>query len=290
MQSLLSLKCFLLLCATELTLFISNASMSHGRYILPSHTVLSSDGIEQVTLTASISNDQFHPDLPLGDSGHGKTPEPLVGLFKLLQSTATLPAGDTVSGPAWQAFARFSVADQLLETNGTYRVRLTQPPTPMTTFVDAEGNPNRRFGPQPKLPEGAKNIVRRMITSHTETYISKGEPTFDALQPSGQGIELSGNSHPNDLFVGEAADFTLTLAGKPLTQAAEIHLVRGGTRHRNQREEQAIKTDTTGQFSLTFTEPGFYHLEAEITQPGSNNPDVDMEHYSLYITLEVFPQ
>lgn len=241
-------------------------------------------------MTASISNDQFHPDKPLGDNGHGTVPEDLKKMFSLLQSSVILPDGQIKPGPTWQAYGRFSAADQLIDQDGTYKIVLAQPATTMTTFKHADGNPGRIFGPSPVLPENTTDVVRRVITSRVETFISKNTPTPVSLLAGEKGIVLGGDSHPNDLFAGETGSFALTFNGQPLEQAAEVHIVAGGTRHRNQRNEIKITTSSQGEFEASFPEAGFYLLEVEVSLPGEKNSAVDMYHHSLYVTLEVFPQ
>ena len=241
-------------------------------------------------MTASISNDLFHPDMPLGDNSKGVIPKGFEPLFKSLQSILVLPDGKQVAGPSWQSFSRFSVADQLVNQDGTYRIILKQPKTLMTTYHDAEGTPGRQFGPNPALPEGATKVNRLALFSSVETYISKNQPTETSLKPLGKGLELNGDSHPNDLFEGETVSFSLSYNGKPLTQPVEIQLIPEDTRHRNQRDTIHIQTDNQGQFDVSFKEAGFYLLEAELAIPAEDATTIDTSLHSLYVTLEVFPE
>jgi len=275
---------------TLTALFSSSFCSAHSRYILPSHTLLSSNKSESVSMTASISNDLFHPDMPLGDNGKGVVPEGFQPLFNSLQSILVLPNGKQVAGPSWQSFSRFSVADQLVGQDGTYRIILKQPKTLMTTYRDQEGIPGRQFGPNPTLPKNATHINRLAIHSSVETYISKNEPTGAPFTPLGKGLELNGDSHPNDLFVGEPVTFSLTYNGKPLTESIEIQLIPEDTRHRNQREIIQVHTDVKGYFKVSFKEAGFYLLEAELAIPADDQSDIDQSIYTLYVTLEVFPE
>ena len=283
------------LCATATTLLALAGltipgALAHDRYLLPTHTVLSKQGAETISLTASISNDLFHPDMPLGDNGRGTTPPELIPLFKALESVVVLPDGSTEQGPSWQAFSRLSVADFPVQSDGTYRIMLRQPDTPMTTFTKPDGTHGRIFGPNPKLPEGTQEIVRHTVSSRVETYITKNAPTRAALKPQGAGIELAGDSHPNDLFSGETAAFALLYNGQPLKQPATVRVIQGGTRHRNQRQAIEKTTNANGEFEILFPNAGFYHLSAEISEKAPDNPAVDVHHHSLFVTLEVFPE
>ena len=271
------------------SLLLSLEVMAHERFILPSHTMLSGDKAQSVSFISSISNAIFHADKPLGDNGKGIVPEDLAPLFKQLRPIVIGPDGvsDTMS---WQAYSRFSAADTSLQLAGTYRIALVQSDVPMTTFIKSDGNKGRFFGSQGKVPEGASNIVRRTTASRVETYVSFNEPNNAALKSTGEGLELAGETHPNDLFVDEVINFQLTYQGKSLTKATRVKVVQGATRHRNQRDEHLIETDPQGNFSLTLTKAGFYLLSADIDVKGKDGSGFDIHHYSLYATLEVFPQ
>lgn len=276
---------------------VSQQSFAHGRYVLPSHTVLSGDGAAQVSLTASISNDVFNADRPLGNNTlepKGAKSQDFGGLkkmFEMLNYQLIDPEGK-LHTITWQAYRRFSVADISLPVSGTYRVTTHQPTTYMTLFKYADGSPGRIFGKQAKLPEGASNSVRRTYESRTESFISYNQPNDNAIKPLGKGLELSSDSsHPNDLFVGEVVNFQLYLNGKPLAEKAEITLTKEGTRYRNQRDSKIIHTAAhSGKFQLEFDQPGLYLLEANADIPGLESSVVDIHGYSLYVTLEVFPE
>ncbi|MFW2374641.1 MAG: DUF4198 domain-containing protein [Gammaproteobacteria bacterium] len=278
-------------CAGLLLLFLfSNTAASHGRFILPTHTVLSGKDPKAVSLIASISNDIFHPDTPLGDNGKGVVPTPLRGLFKQLQAYVIGPDGQKYDNISWQAHERMSVADYTLADDGTYRIVLQQSPTAMTTFNNKDGTPGRAFGNTPVIPEGVTKLTRRMVSSRVEAFISKNAPNRKAMDTTGVGLELIAENHFNDLFVNEPISMTLLLDGKSLQQGSRVYLLRSGTRHRNQREEQIFETDNQGNFEFTIRQPGFYLLETEVDIPGSQDTGIDFYHHSLYITLEVFPE
>ena len=278
----------ILSCVTTLLLFSVSAS-AHERFILPSHTVLSGDKAQSISFIASISNAIFHADRPLGNNDKGIDVPALAPLFQQLSSVVIDPNGIS-NDMSWQAFSRLSVADVQLEKSGTYRIALVQPNVAMTTFKKADGSHGRFFGNKGEIPMGASNVVRRTTSSRVESYVSFNEPNSVALKPTGQGLELSGSSHPNDLFAGETIEFELTYQGKPLGKAIEVKIVKGATRHRNQRDEQLINTDKQGKFSFTLPQAGFYLLSANLDVKGKEGSNIDIHHFGLYATLEVFPQ
>lgn len=273
------------------SVFIPLKSSAHERYIQPTHTVLSGELPQSVTLMASISNDMFHPDRPLGNNEKGIEVGPLKRLFSMLNTEVTGPNGKIIAHPSWQAFQRLSVVDLTLNTSGTYRVSMIQEPVRMTTFSLPDGSHARRFGPNPELPKGATHITRRSTESRVETVITANEPSRAALQVTGKGLELIGESHPNDLFAGEPAQFALRLNGKKVDpNTIELSITRGGTRHRNNREETQLTVNSDGQFTFTPSASGYYFLQATATLQVPQPADIDVKHVSLMMTFEVFPE
>lgn len=271
-------------------LLLVGALQAHDRFIVPSHTLLSGEKATSVTLTASISNDIFHPDRPLGDNGRGQVPESLQGYFKRMKTVVVQPDGATDSAFSLQAFQRFSAGDLRLAQDGTYRISLVHESSPMVTFTKADGSFGRAFGKDAAVPAGATNVVRKATASRVETFVTRNAPNTRALQPTGQGLELGGTSHPNDLFVQEPISFQLFLHGKPPGKPVAVTLVRGGTRHRNQRHKIEVETDAEGRFQVVFPEAGFYLLQAEIMVPGSAESGLQEAWDSLFVSLEVFPE
>jgi len=276
-----------------LALCFGVTTFAHDRFILPSHTILSGDPTEtvpSVTLTASISNDIFHPDKPLGDDGTGELNPFLKQLFDNMQYLVVHPDGRVETGMKWNAFGRMSIADLTLKTEGTYRIIQRQGETFLTMFTNAEGHKDRRFGASPNLPEGATHIKKVTFEMNVVCFISLNSPNKKALMPIGKGLELGGPSHPNDLFVGENNSFQLTLDGKTLSEPASVVLIPGGTRHRNDRNRLELQTQPDGRFNVTLKKSGFYLLHAEVSREPEKPSKFSSQSYSLFATLEVFPE
>lgn len=283
----LPLKLIQVLCLCGL--FFANSAYTHGRYLVPSHTVLSGADGQTITLYSSISNDIFHPDRPLGNNEKGIKNSDLNDLFKVLKTITVTPDNSKIIN-SWQAFSRYSVTDLVLDKEGTYNVLIAQPQMLMTTYLDKKGNPGRQFGPKPKIPEGATKINRITTHSNTQAFITLNKPTFSAIKPIGKGLELKFDTHPNDLFKNEEASFQLYINGKPIKKSVEVQFIREGTRHRNNREPMMIKTDENGKFNVAFEQAGLYMLEATYMVKGSQGLGVSAQYYGLYATLEVFAE
>ncbi|WP_445777167.1 DUF4198 domain-containing protein [Shewanella sp.] len=275
---------------TAISMLMVSSATAHERYILPSHTLLSGDQPQTVTVNASISNAIFHPDQPLGDSGSGRDVGEFKEYFANFDYAVIKPDGQMTTDTQWTAFSRMSVADVTLTDPGTYRIGIVQPDIFMTTFINSDGQPERIWGPSPNIPDGAKNVVRRTTAARVETFVTLNNATQAALKPTGTGIEALSITHPNDLFANEPAQFMLYFNGKPLTENVDVKLIQAGTRHRNDREEKQLIVAKDGAVNFTPTQAGFYLLIAETHIDKPQQQDVDVKHYSLYLTLEVFPE
>jgi uncharacterized GH25 family protein len=264
-------------------------SFAHDRYILPPYTVVPEDGPRQITLRAGITEEPFQPELPLGSNEKGIASPDLEKLFENMQATVMKPNGDT-EPLSWQAFAMESVADLGLTDQGTYRVAMVQRPTMMTTFKYADGKGARYFGPEPRIPADATEVVKRMLTSRTESYLTLVEPDSTVLRPSGKGLEIFWKTHPNNLYTGEQVQFTLLHNGEPVAAGVDVTLTRKGIRHHDQREDIVLTTNAEGSCNLTFKIPGFYHLQVKLAVDGEPGSGILKHHNSLFVTLEVFTE
>ncbi len=284
----------LLISATAfLAMLVSLNVFSHSRWIIPSHTILSGDTAEYVSLDFSISNDIFHPDLPLGGDILVKPNEPNPSLLSTAKLKITYPDGSVFDDSPLVNLGRKSSSAVQLMQSGTYRFNVEQAPVLITTFKNADGSPNRRFGSlksaKASAPEGAKSFSTMKVHNWIETFVTRNQLNDNALSPRKKGLALVYQTHPNENFANESANFQLLLDGKPVTEALALRLTRGGTRFRNQRHVIEPRLDEQGRFSVEWPEGGFYLLEAEVERE-SEELDIAVDVYALYVTLEVNPE
>ena len=285
--------------ALALAVCLPLSAQAHRAWMLPSSTVLSGED-PWVTVDAAVSNDLFYFEhVPLQIEGVGKplqlAPRPAP------QGEAASGAGASGAGtPASQPPMR-RPANVLLITapdgsrlepqNGatgryrsTFDVHLTQKGTYKLAIASdnliaiwKENGENRRW--MGKLDDLAANVPAkaeglRVIQGNNrmETFVTSGKPTDGVFQPTNKGLELVPVTHPNDLFAGEAAEFTFLLDGKPAAHV-EVSVVPGGNRYRDQTGDFAVKTDAAGKASITWPAPGMYWIEAEYrSQDGVAKP------------------
>jgi uncharacterized GH25 family protein len=274
---------------------------AHGQLIVPSHTIVSGDKPEAVTLSYSVTNDVFHADrafagvsldtlvaLQAGEISVEQAFKP-EGRFGSINLEVVAPNGDIITRP-FVNFGRASVSSALLDKNGTYIIGVAGPARKMTTYKDVAGKTRRHRGPlsTAKLPDGATDV--REITGLTtvQTYVTRNDISQKTLQPKNKGLEIVWGTHPNELFVGESTQLTVLLDGKKVKKGTELKLTRGGTRWRNDRDIRTFATDKKGRITVDWDHAGLWLLEMSVESKGKNKRNIT--RHQAYITLEVNPE
>lgn len=295
----------------------SSVVFAHSRWVVPSHTILSADRAEEISLDFSISNDIFHPDMSYGGGGieaasssNSKKPATTNSsgsqkaaasvrksyMQQLIDSTrlqVTYPSAKQDASLPFVNLGRKSSAVFALREEGTYRFRVTQNPVLITTYKNADGSPGREFGgleqARALLPENVQGVRVIKIQSRVETFVTRKDISAKSLVLENDGLELVFSGHPNELFSGEQASLRLMLNGKPVQQGVKVRLTQGGTRYRNLRKTQEWLTDKDGGVGVTWPAAGMYLLEADLEVPSSQQ-GIDLEVFALYLTLEINPE
>lgn len=239
----------------------------------PSATVLS--GAEAwATVDAAVSNDLFVFEF---------NPLRLDGL------TVTGPDGTPVNieNPATGRLR--STFDLHLTKPGTYRA--SEAGEFLFASYTLYGQQKRWRGRAEELeravPKEATDVRLTQAQNRTETFLTLGKPNTEALRPTGKGLELRPETHPNNLVAGEVARFALLLDGAPASNV-DVEIVRGGGRYRNKVGEIKLKTGPDGVFSVTWPEAGLYWLGAEVQDDKATIPKA--RRRAVYnATLEVLP-
>lgn len=250
------------------------ASFAHDVWLEPSATVLSGDEAV-ITVDAGSGNDKFiynHRPLSLDNLA------------------ITSPTGKAVEAENEFKGKLRSGFDVSLTDDGTYRIALV---TDGGIFARwKEGDDNKRwFGKAEdaakEIPKDAKDLIVRERVQRIETFVTKGNPS--ELEPVKKGLALSGETHPNDLYAGETAQFVLTLDGQP-AKGLEVEIVRDGSRYRDAVEQITVKTDDQGRFEVKWPQAGLYWLHADLRDDKTTTPVASERAVAYVATLEVLPQ
>lgn len=256
-----------------IALIAPTCAMAHDAWIVPSATVLSGDEA-WITVDAAVGNDKFyfnHRGLPL------------TGLDIRSPDGKVVEAQNPYSGHLRSAF------DLRLTEAGTYRIALIR--KGVSAQWKEEGKPKRWFGTAADaaahIPAQAVDLKIQERNSRIETFATKGEPT--PLTPVQDGIALTADGHPNDLFAGEPAGFTVTIDGQPAA-GIPVEIVPEGSRYRDALGAIALTTDQNGRFSIDWPKAGRYWLSVESKDEKTSVPRASARNLTYSATLEVLPQ
>ena len=248
------------------------SAQAHRAWLAPSSTVLSGSDA-WVGFDAAMSNGVFIPD-------HAA--------MRMDGLTITGPDGQPVSAENMHRARYRSSFDLHLTQPGTYRVANVTGGL-MVSYMQG-GEQKRWRGADAEMaanvPADATDVSATRNSNRIETFVTLGAPNETALAPTGQGMELIPVTHPNDLVAGEAARFKLLRDGVPAADL-EVTVARGGSRYRDNPEEITVRTDADGAFSVTWTEPGMYWLNASARTPAEGEQLAMNAQYSGVV--EVLP-
>ena len=143
-----------------------------------------------------------------------------------------------------------------------------------------------RFVEESAIPAGAETMTAVSYT-RSETYVTKGAPSREALKPAGKGFELEAVTHPNEIYAGEAFKFRLLNDGKPVAGVA-FEIQHAGDAYAEKKFANEGKTGADGTVSVTIAEPGVYVLETSYPVRTEGAPPEPVARSGAYIlTFEV---
>ena len=249
------------------------AAQAHNVWLMPSSTVLSK--ADWITVDAAVSNDLFffnHRPLALDNL------------------SVTAPDGSNVQPENMVKGKLRSVFDLNLSQTGTYRLAVINEGVFAQWKDKATGQPKRARGNSDtiasQIPTDAQEVEITQSAGRIESFVTVGKPS--ALKATGKGMELIPVTAPSDLVKGEKASFTLHVDGQP-ARDVEVTVTQGSTRYRDKVGEQTLKTDTNGQFSVTWPQAGMYWLEASARDTKTTVARAKERRLSYAATLEVLP-
>lgn len=238
----------LLAACTTLTTLMALPAHAHRGWMLPSATVLSGEN-PWVTVDAATSNDLFYFE-------HNP-------LRSIENVQVIAPDGTTDKAENFSTGRYRSTFDVNLRQKGTYKLALVNESVTASYRVNGELKRWRGSAEAFKkdVPVNAPELTVATNNSRMEIFVTSGNPNETALKPTGKGLELVPVTHPNDLFAGETATFRFLIDGQPAA-GIEVTVIPGGIRYRDRLNEQQVRTDADGSFTVQWSEPGMYWLNA----------------------------
>ena len=237
--------------------------------------------------------------------------------------TITEPDGQVKSINPAASLKRFNIAEFDLPKEGTYRIRTSDDAignTAKYALVDgqwlrvrpvraaapkADEKPAEQKAPvtenkKPATPTMKPSVVAAdqvptnaktlEVTNHiiAESFVTKAKPSkIPAV--TNKGFELKLNTHPNELYAGEALKAQVLHNGKPVPNL-EIDVFKGASSYdvAAKRELPHVKSNAKGEVEIKFDTAGIYLIST--TYPAANpdkskKPQSDSYIYGL--TVEV---
>jgi len=259
---------------------------AHRVWILPSMTVFS--GTDQwASFEAAVSNNLFFPN---------HRPVPIAAIEVRGPDGQPVAVQNAVGGEVRSSF------ELQLKQQGTYAISLkpgivrrpTSPgdPTLFGSYEKAGKVERWRGTPESLVAEGMAGKpgfkLRESGGRQVVTFVTCGKPSDGVLRTTGNGIEVEYLTHPNDLFVGEAARFRLLLDGKP-APGAEVTVVRGDDRYRDEAGDITLRTDADGVVEIKWPQAGRYWFEASAGTEGTLHGVPSEKSFTYIATFEVLP-
>ena len=276
--------------ALALAICLPLSAQAHRAWMLPSATVLSGED-PWVTVDAAVSNDLFyfeHFSMHIAGVGDVSTQPAGQRARQAAELLVMAPDGSQIK-PQNGAIGRYrSTFDLHLTQKGTYKLAIAN----SGLFASwKEGQENKRWMGKAEdlakqVPANAKELKVTQNNRRMEVFVTSGNPSTDVLKTTGAGLELAPITHPNDLFAGEAAEFSLLLDGKPAA-GVEVSVIPGGNRYRDELGEIKTTSDAAGKISITWPHAGMYWLEAEFTTREGVSAPATERRASYSATLEV---
>ncbi|MBY0574611.1 MAG: DUF4198 domain-containing protein [Undibacterium sp.] len=250
-------------------------ALAHRQFIVPTSTVVSGKA-PWVSFDAAAASDVFffdHVAMNLND------------LVITAADGSTVKAENQSTGKLRSSF------DLRTELTGTYRIAVVS--SGINASYKENGTTKRWRGTAEtfakEVPANAEELQASYNQGRVETFVTNGKPSTTALNATGKGLELSPITHPNDLVVGETAQFRFLIDGKPAA-GAKVTVIAGGIRYRQKLDEQILTTDGDGRVSINWQGAGLYWIQANLSDSKSGIPGVKDRRASYVATLEVMPQ
>jgi len=248
-------------------------ALAHRQFIVPTSTVVNGKA-PWVSFDAAAATDVFFFDHVAMN---------LTNLVVTAADGSFIKVENQSTGKLRSSF------DFRAEMTGTYRVAVVN--DGVNASYKENGATKRWRGTveafAKEVPANAEELQVSHNQGRVETFVTNGKPS--TIATTGKGLELSPITHPNDLVVGEAAQFKFLIDGKPAV-GAKVTVIAGGIRYRQKLDEQILTTDSEGKVSINWQGAGLYWLQASLSDNKSTVPGIKDRRASYVATLEVMPQ
>ncbi|HKX77354.1 MAG TPA: DUF4198 domain-containing protein [Novosphingobium sp.] len=281
-------------------------AFAHSAWLKPSTTVLS-DQSQSVTVDAATSTEPFNADHNAMNTDDIKVwaPDGTMGKIENAARGRYRSTFDVkIDKPGtWRIGTQTSSVSGTFKLNGEdWRVGRMRggmgPAGPggaaqLAGPAPAAGAPPRpAFDPSKvvasvaEIPAGATDLNLTESQSRNEFFVTSGEPSATALQPTNNGLEMVPEGSPTDLVQNEPGKFRFLVDGKP-APGIKVKVIPDGQRYRESEASQELTTDAGGAISVGWPVAGFYWLNASLSDDKPAAARATKRRLSYTATLEV---
>ena len=253
------------------------AASAHRQWMLPNATVFSGM-TNAVTVDAAASNDLFFAD-------HRPIPLNSVKVWAPDGSPGQIANAATVE--------HRSTFDVKLDKPGTWKIG-TMMTLVMGSFklngeehrVGGRGGMGTSTVALADIPPEATEVKLTEVIGRNELYITADGPSTTVFKPTGKGIEFEPVTHPDELVVGEKANFRFLIDGKPAS-GLKLTVVPGGKRYRNDDGARDFTAGADGVARIDWPAPGMYWINASLTDDKPSEPRATQRRLNYTTVVEV---
>lgn len=259
-QSLHKLKCGMLL------LGLSSVCAAHTPYVVST----SDEPVmgNMASFDASFAERFFIPEAAMDNS----------------QFTITSPDGQRKPVDTQHALKTRVVLEQQLKQQGTYRISSGTRHGAIFVLYEVDGEKKRAMNPKEPLPKNAVVNEHFQSVTKADTYISHKKINTSALTVDDCGLQILPNSHPNELFSGEALTFTIFMDGKALANT-KISVFSEDSDADGAIQE--VTSSEKGEIKISL-EAGRYLLRARHRIPAPATAKAPTYSHTSTLTLQVY--
>ncbi|QGP80605.1 DUF4198 domain-containing protein [Sphingobium sp. CAP-1] len=248
-----------------LTLVGASTAQAHMPYVLP--TLFDLGKADHVTVQSAFGEDAFLPEVAMRDA-----PFHLVG-----PDGATLPTGPVTH------LRDLTVFEAAIPADGTYRVTSGQRAGRKGKMFKV-GDTWEMRGEGGAPPANAQQVDVQSMTL-AEAYVTRGQPTVVALQPTGKALEIQPITHPNGISIGSDARFVLLFDGKPLANT-DLTLFRSAGYYDGRKIAAQVKSDAAGRFSVRPQDAGTYLILVRHRGAAPAGAETPYRSYTYTLTFD----
>lgn len=260
-----------LLSAAVAGLVFAQLASAHTSYILPN--TFDATFVRMVTLESSFTDDFAKSEVGVSSQDwHIIAPD---GARRDYDNTVELK--------------QVTMLEASLADEGTYRFttgeRLGRKGKMIRSADGAYKSAFQEGGGEPVLAEG-ETFVSSQTATIADVYVSKGAPTYTAVNAPGGRLDIRPLVHPNMIFAEKGFSALVTFDGEPLAGQV-LELVRSGSAYDDGATTFHVTTNAEGRLDLSFDKPGVYLLMTRHQAAAPVGSETEIRSYTTSLTFDV---